>query len=229
MTDWPTDFNFETDATCQTVFKPYIELQMKKLAAYDALRPEGHVYEFHLHSERVAQNVKKTCLHMKLPEYVAENMYWAVLPHDIGKMALPVDIWDKEEKPDADLKNLRRSHTTTGVDLVQSSMDNVEHPFKDLMLDIMFNHHEKMDGTGHHGVHGEKLALPVRLTCIVDSYDGWRIRRPHYGKDRDTSVTGVFKRIKNEKGAEFFDMSLVKQFKKMKQKELKAEKKIKKT
>ena len=77
---------------------------MDELAKYDAQRPEGHEYIFHEHAERVAENVKKTCIHMGLGDLVAENMYWATLPHDIGKKNLPVDLWDTEEKPDAQLK-----------------------------------------------------------------------------------------------------------------------------
>ncbi len=221
MSDWPDNFNFETDEICQDVFKPFILEQIEKLGAYDARRPKGHVYEFHLHSERVAQNVKKTILYMGLQKRVANNMYWAVLPHDIGKMALPVDIWDTEEKPDDALKRYRRTHTTTGAEIVERALGLETHPFKDLMLDIMMNHHEKMDGTGHHGVEGKKLSMPVRLTCIADSYDGWRTNRPHYG-DRDTSAAGVLKRIKKEKGKAFFDMKLVKVFEKMKLAEYKS-------
>ena len=218
--DWPTDFDFETDDVCQSVFKPFVLEQMQKLEAYDGLRPKDHVYRFHKHSERVAQNIRKTCLYMNLGEQVAQNMYWAVLPHDIGKMALPIAIWDSQDKPDETLKSQRRQHTRTGAEIVAQELADIEHPFKDLMVDIMLYHHEKMDGTGQHGVAGEALSLPVRLTCIADSFDGWRVRRPHYGKDRDTSVKGVLKRLKKEKGAEFFDMDLVKQFSKMKKTEL---------
>lgn len=216
MSKWPDNFDFETDETCQEIFKPFIEEQIELLGEYDAKRPAGHVYEFHLHSERVAQDVKKACLHMGLGEKIANNMYWAVLAHDIGKRTLPIDIWDTEGKPDAALKSYRRTHTSTGKEIVETELGLENHPFKDLMLDIMMNHHEKMDGTGHFKIPGEKLSNAVRLTCIADSYDGWRIKRPHYEAKRDTSPAGVMKRIREEKGPEFFDMTLVDQFEDMK-------------
>ena len=221
MTDWPTDFNFETDETCQNVFKPFILEHIQKLEEYDNGRPKGHVYRFHAHSERVAQNVRKTCLHMHLGKTVANNMYWAVLPHDFGKMRLPVNIWDVEGKPDEVLKNRRRTHTVLGKRIVDDMLGHVQHPFKALMVDIMLHHHEKMDGTGQHHRMDTALSLPVRLTCIADSYDGWRIRRPHYDKKRDTSPSGVIKRIREDKGEAFFDMDLVDQFEAMKIEEFK--------
>ncbi|MDB2682959.1 HD domain-containing protein [Alphaproteobacteria bacterium] len=222
MSQWPDDFDFDTDETCQSVFKPFIINQIQALESYNAQRPKGHVYQFHKHAERVARNVGKTCVHMGLGKTVANNMYWAVLPHDIGKMSLPVSIWDVDSKPDEFLKSRRRTHTILGKRIVDDLLGQEKHLFKDLMVDIMLHHHEKMDGTGQHGVMDHDLSLPVRLTCIADSYDGWRIRRPHYDKKRDTSPRGVIQRIREEKGEEFFDMEIVDQFEAMKMAEYKA-------
>ena len=218
--DWPDAFDFETDETCQNVFKPFILNELEALKAYDTRRPEDITYVFHEHAERVSQNMKKTCLHMGLGEKVANNMYWALLPHDIGKKNLPLDIWDTEEKPDAQLKKFRRTHTLIGAQIVQELFPDINHPFKTLMMDIMIHHHEQMDGNGTHGVQADKLSAPVRLAAIVEAYDGWRIWRPHYG-DRDISIPGVLERMREEKGADIFDMDLFESFAEMKMMEYK--------
>lgn len=220
MSKWPDSFDFNTDAVCQDVFKPFIENELKELAAFDARRPADITYIFHEHAERVAKDIKKTCLHMGLGETIANNMYWAVLPHDIGKKNLPLDIWDSEEKPSPQLKKFRRTHTLLGAQVVQEYFPDVHHPFKDLMIDIMRYHHEQMDGQGTHGITGDQLSPPVRLAAIVEAYDGWRIHRPHYG-DRDISPPGVLKRMREEKGGEIFDMELFKAFADMKMTEYK--------
>ncbi len=214
------NFDFESDKICQNIFKPFIESQMKELKSYDSSRPEGITYIFHEHAQRVADNMRKTCLYMGLGEIVANNMYWAVLPHDIGKKNLPLDIWDKEEKPDNNLKKFRRTHTLLGAQIVQEYFHDVDHPFKDLMMDIMAHHHEQMDGNGTHNIEGDKLSMAVRLAAIVEAYDGWRIWRPHYG-DRDISIPAVLKRMREEKGAEIFDMDLFESFAEMKMAEYK--------
>lgn len=212
---WPDSFDLRETPEIGNRIRDFIEAQMSELAQYDQQRPDDITYIFHEHSHRVAENVKRTCLHMGLGDLVAENMYWAVLPHDIGKKKLPVDIWDQEEKPSGDVKQHRRTHTTLGAEIVQEQLGDIDHPFKDLMLDIMINHHEQMDGNGTHGVAGEELSAPVRLAAIVEAYDGWRIWRPHYG-DRDISPPGVLKRMREEKGAEIFDMDLFEAFAEMK-------------
>lgn len=219
MSGWPDDFEFETDGICQSVFKPFILDEMDKLAACDAQRPLDITYIFHEHSERVARDVEKTCLHMGLGESIARNMYWALLPHDIGKRSLPVWIWDRDDKPDEELKNLRRRHTEFGVNIVEDNLGGTEHPFKTLMTDIMLNHHEQMDGKGYRGLSAADISTPVRLAAIVEAFDGWSIPRPHFG-DRDISIPGVLKRMREEK-AGFFDQELFEAFAAMKMAEYK--------
>lgn len=210
---WPDTFDFETDPVCQTLFKPFIEEQMVALKAYDSFRPDNITYIFHEHTKRVADNVRAACLYIGLSKVVAQNMYWASLPHDIGKMSLPAEIWDTDEKPTETLKKHRRTHTSLGADLVHERFPDTDHPFKDLMIDIMLNHHEQMDGHGTHNIPGNQLSLPVKLVSIVEAYDGWRIYRPHFG-ERDISPPGVISRMREEK-MHMFDPDLFEPFAEM--------------
>lgn len=220
MGTWPNDFDLNETPEIGARIIAFIQDEMHRLEDYGNKRKqEGLAYIFHEHAERVAKDIKNTCLHMGLGDLVAENMYWATLPHDIGKRMLPVEIWNEtEEQPSGDLKTLRRSHTDLGAAIVKEELGDLDHPFIDLMIDIMRKHHERMDGKGYHELPGEKLSLPVRLAAIVEAFDGWRIKRPHYG-DRDISVPGVLKRMREEKGAAHFDMELFEQFAEMKMKE----------
>lgn len=208
---WPDSFDLRDTPEIGDRIRSFIEEQMAELAQYDEQRPDDITYIFHEHAQRVAENVKRTCLHMGLGDLVSENMYWAVLPHDIGKKKLPVEIWDQEEKPSGDVTQYRRTHTVLGAEIVQEELGDIDHPFKDLMVDIMLHHHEQMDGLGTQGIPASELSAPVRLAAIVEAYDGWRIWRPHYG-DRDISPPGVLKRMREEKGAEVFDMELFEAF-----------------
>ncbi len=220
---WPAHFDFESDPVCREQFRPFIESEIAALKDYDARRGADITYIFHEHAERVAKNVEKTCLHLGLGPVVARNMYWALLPHDIGKRLLPPPIWDQEEKPDAQMKRLRRTHTELGGQIVARKFPDASHPFKDLMVDIMLNHHEQMDGKGYLGVKGKDLSAPVRLAAIVEAFDGWSIRRPHFGA-RDVTVPAVLKKMREEKGKAFFDMELFSAFEDMKLAEYGAQK-----
>lgn len=221
---WPSGFDITADPVFQAHFHPFIEGQMKALKDLDRQRAEWTeanlppeyrmTYIFHEHAERVAQDMRKTALSMGLPPHAAENLYWAMLPHDMGKAAMPAGLWDSMEKPTDTIKAERRRHTVKGADIVEKA-GLPDHPFKDLMLDIMLNHHEQMDGGGFQGLKADRLSLPVRLACIVESYDGYAIPRPHFG-DRDVTPAGVLNRMRQEKGEALYDMELFGFFEKMK-------------
>ncbi len=222
--NWPGCFDTGTDPVFDSHFRPFIERQMAALKDLDRQRAEWvktslpadyrMTYIFHEHAERVAQDMRKTALSMGLAPHIADNLYWAMLPHDIGKASLPASLWDSMEKPTDAIKAERRSHTVKGADIVEQA-GLPDHPFKDLMLDIMLNHHEQIDGGGFRGLKSEQLSLPVRLACIVESYDGYAIPRPHFG-DRDVSPEGVIKRMRDEKGDALYDMELFGFFEKIK-------------
>lgn len=219
--DWPDDFSLDDTPEIAQAVKAFIQTQMEALKAFDAKReawvrdnlPSSYhmTYYFHDHAHRVADDMKRTALHMGLGETAADNLYWAMLPHDIGKKLLPLHIWDTIEKPENNLKTLRRSHTELGLAVVEKELRGIEHPFIDLMKDIMLNHHEQMDGGGFLGKTGNQLSAPVRLACIIESFDGYSITRPHFG-NRDISVQGVLSRMRDAKGSAIYDMALFEAF-----------------
>ncbi len=222
---WPDHFDVRNDPLFRDRIRPFIDERMAALEKLDADRaawvaanmPPGYkmTYIFHEHAARVAGDMRRAALRLGLSEGTAENLYWAMLPHDIGKAALPAAIWDMADKPDDTLKALRRSHTERGAAMLDAALPGLGHPFIDLMRDIMLNHHEQMDGKGYRGLPGKALSLPVRLACIVESYDGYAIPRAHFG-DRDISPEGVLARMRDEKGAALYDMDLFEAFADMK-------------
>jgi len=195
--------------------KDFIIEQYDILADYDAKRPEGHAYKFHEHSKRVANNVKKLSLVNGYNTNMADALYWATLPHDIGKTILPIKIWDLKNKPTEDQRAQRRAHTINGVTITHNEFGHTcdTDPFLMLMIDIMTNHHECLDGTGFMGKTANDLSDEVRMVCICDAYDGWTIKRPHFG-NRDVSPVAVLKRMKDEKSGQF-DTDLLNSFEHM--------------
>lgn len=215
--EWPDSFDFETDDTCQKVFKPYIEEQLKLLEAYDSRRRHMSEYRFHIHARDAANYVKQTCIKLGLPRNAANNMYWATLIHDIGKMEIDPEMWDlpKEELNDQ-VRQHRRSHTRIGADKFLAKFSDITHPFKDLAAEIMANHHERLDGAGPNGLYADRISLPVRLVTIVEDFDGRRY--PRTARQRAEGVDGSARaalRRMDEKMQGAFDNELYCAFKAM--------------
>lgn len=214
------DFDIRNDPVFTGVIRPFIEHQMKDLESYDrqrqALKPDI-LYIFHEHAERVAQDVRDTCARLGQPANVQEAMYWAMLAHDLGKKTLPVEVWDSDEKPTTAMKDFRRSHTERGLAVIDEGLGTLNHPFISLLRDVVGHHHEHMDGSGYFGLKGPEISMPARLCCIVESYDGYTIPRPHFG-ERDVSPAAVLEKMRNEadKGDKMYDMILFEEFARMK-------------
>lgn len=222
---WPDHYDLNDTPDIQKRFQKLITDQLAALKDLDEQRkkwvkdnlPSDYklTYLFHDHTLRVAEDVKHTLLYMGLSERVANHMYDAMLLHDCGKSQLPLHLWDMVDKPEDHIKSERRRHTEIGAAIIEDQLSDIDHPHKDLILDIIRYHHEQMDGQGHAGIKGDKLSKPVRLACIVESFDGYSIARPHFG-DRDVSVPGVLARMRDEKGAKLYDMELFETFAQMK-------------
>ncbi|MFY7865727.1 HD-GYP domain-containing protein [Roseateles sp.] len=99
----------------------------------------------------------------------------AGLLHDIGKMAMPLDILNKAgQLTDAEF-NVIRSHPVRGYQILRDSEG-----VSDAALDVCLHHHEKMDGTGYpKRLKGEQISLLARMGAVCDVYDAITSTRPY--------------------------------------------------
>lgn len=200
----------EDDAVFHDVIAPWLDRQHRLLTDYDAQRPGTPWYVFHDHVMRVADMGLAFALFLGASRNAATWYYHALRVHDCGKTLLPVSIWDSESKPTDAVKNKRRSHAPLGAQMIETDLPS-DHPFTAFAADIARHHHAQMDGKGFLGVNAANLSSWVRAACIVDSYDGMSVWRPHYG-DRDITPQAVYQRLSVEKGAEVYDGELLKAF-----------------
>ncbi|XLZ71404.1 HD-GYP domain-containing protein [Massilia sp. SR12] len=99
----------------------------------------------------------------------------AGLLHDIGKMAIPVEILNKPGKlTDAEFA-IVKNHPTAGHEMLTAG-GNVP----GIALDVCLYHHEKYDGTGYPaGLKHEEISLYSRMGAICDVYDAITSNRPY--------------------------------------------------
>lgn len=222
------DFDIRNDPVFDNIIKPIIENQIAEMAAYDRRRIDHQrqsgtpeiTYIFYTHADEVAEDVRKTCVRLGQPENVQNALFWATRLHDLGKTAFPVEIWNSVEKPTGDIKKYRRTHTDRGLEMADNLFKDVaDHPFVKLAKDVIRYHHVNIDGSGHpDGVTGDQISDPVKLVCIVESYDGYTKHRPHHTENQDRSPARILERMRTEpdKGAKMFDMDMFEAFAAMK-------------
>ena len=129
----------------------------------------------YMHSVAVCALMVGLARQLGLNEEQTREAGLAGLLHDIGKMAMPLDILNKPGTlTDAEF-DVIRSHPERGYEMLKGSDGVTEGA-----LDVALHHHEKMDGTGYpHALAGDKLTLLARMGAVCDVYDAITSSRPY--------------------------------------------------
>jgi putative nucleotidyltransferase with HDIG domain len=105
--------------------------------------------------------------------------------HDIGKMAIPDAILNKQGKLDSHEMEIMQEHCYQGYQILRRI------PFLTEAAEIVYAHQEKYDGTGYpRGLKGEQIPLGARIFSVADTLDAItsdRVYRPKqpYSAARD--------------------------------------------
>lgn len=119
-----------------------------------------------LHAKRVSALCRKTAEAFGLSGTEVERLSMAGLMHDIGKVAISVEILDKSTPLTEEEWSLIRKHSEIGYRVIGSAQDMVE------IGNAVLAHHERLDGTGYpSGASGGEIPLAARIIAIADSFD----------------------------------------------------------
>lgn len=99
---------------------------------------------------------------MRLSGKDQRNIYYGALLHDLGKIAIPIEILESPGRlSDEDMK-IMRGHVQITNEILQGIVD-------DEVLEIAIRHHEKLDGSGYYrGLTDEELTLPQKIVAVAD-------------------------------------------------------------
>ncbi|MBO0125796.1 HD-GYP domain-containing protein [Agrobacterium sp. OT33] len=97
------------------------------------------------------------------------------LLHDIGKVEIPSSILNKADGLSPNEREIINLHPAFGRDILSRNEQMPE-----MVLDVCFNHHERMDGGGYpSGRSGAEISLYARIAAICDVYDAVTSVRPY--------------------------------------------------
>lgn len=98
------------------------------------------------------------------------------LVHDVGRVAVPVRIWQHPGPLSPDDWERVRLHAYHTERILSRS------PFLATLTSVATFHHERLDGSGYHrGSVAAALAMPARVLATADAYHTMTEPRPHRG------------------------------------------------
>ncbi len=118
------------------------------------------------HSKKVSQYAVALAEALGLPQDKITTIRAAGLLHDIGKIAIPDSILNKEGPLTEEEWKPVTAHPELGVEILRHVIDLVN------CLPAILHHHEHHDGKGYpSNLKGKNIPLEARLLAIADSYD----------------------------------------------------------
>jgi len=126
------------------------------------------------HSAGVAGLVEAIARLMGFPEDELTGIYIAGILHDIGKMAVPVEILVKPGRLTDMEMSLIKMHPQAGYEILKG----IDFPWP--VAQATLQHHERMDGSGYpQGLRGDEIIQEARILAVADVVDAMTHHRPY--------------------------------------------------
>ncbi len=126
------------------------------------------------HQRRVAALSRAIAEQLGLGADQTEGVYLGALVHDVGKMAIPVDILSRPGRLSFEEFALVKTHVRAGVDVLR----DVVFPWP--IIDMVAQHHERLNGSGYPaGLSGESIRLEARIIAVADVFESMSTHRPY--------------------------------------------------
>lgn len=126
------------------------------------------------HQRRVAQLGRAIAAEMGLSKEEVEGVGTAGIVHDIGKIAVPLEILTKSTRLTDIEFQLIKAHPQVGYDFLKGI------PFSRPVAQIVSQHHERLDGSGYPmELKGDEIRLEARILGVSDVVEAMASDRPY--------------------------------------------------
>jgi len=157
-------------------FKLYIDLKSSYLETIQALSKalEAKDPVTSGHAERVSFYSTAIARGMGLSESRIDNIMYAGLLHDIGKIGISDNVLQKPGRLTSDEYDKIKEHSAIGADILR----DIDF-FRDASK-IIRHHHERYDGKGYpDGIGGEEVPIESYILGVADAFDAMTNDRPY--------------------------------------------------
>ncbi|HET7082917.1 MAG TPA: diguanylate cyclase [Candidatus Limnocylindria bacterium] len=125
-------------------------------------------------SDMIATLATGMALQMGLSQDEIERIRIASLLHDLGKLAVPLEILDKRSALSDQEWQAIGEHPRIGQVILEQATSLRE------AVPVVLHHHERFNGGGYpHGLRGKEIPLGARIVAVADAYHAMVNDRPY--------------------------------------------------
>jgi len=126
------------------------------------------------HQQRVSKLASTIAKEMGLSKDKIMGIRMAGVLHDIGKIAIPVEILSKPGRLSKTEFELIKNHSQVGYDILKS----IKFPWP--IAQIVLQHHERIDGFGYpNGLLGKQMLIEAKILGVADVVEAMASHRPY--------------------------------------------------
>ena len=146
------------------------------------------------HCKAVSFYANSIAIELGLDTKEQQDIRYASMLHDIGKVLINTDILHKKEKLSTREWHEIRNHPWLGMQILEGFHA------KDVYVDAACYHHERYDGNGYpEGLSGENIIFITRIISVADTIDAMSSNRS-YQKAR--SVKEIIEELRSVAGTQ---------------------------
>ncbi|MBA4417506.1 MAG: hypothetical protein C0392_06315 [Syntrophus sp. (in: bacteria)] len=147
------------------------------------------------HPGRVARLAAAIASEMAVPQEILEGIHVMGLLHDIGKMAVPLQILSKLTPLNSHEFDFIKTHPRAGYNIVRTI------PFPWPVADAVLQHHERLNGTGYpRGLRADNILFEAKMLAIAEVVD---VMANHQGYRVSLGIDRALDKIVQNKGTLF--------------------------
>jgi response regulator RpfG family c-di-GMP phosphodiesterase len=126
------------------------------------------------HQRHVADLCRAMAVEMGLSNKQIEGIYYASLIHDIGKLAVPIEVLVKP----GPISEIEMMHLKIHPQAGWTMLRKIEFPWP--IAEIALQHHERMDGSGYpSGLTGDQILRESKIVAVADVVESMTFHRPY--------------------------------------------------
>lgn len=157
---------------------------------------EAHDASISQHLDRVSRYACEIGRLIGLSDVQLFDLRHATPLHDLGKIALPLEILNKVGRLTHEEMETVKTHTVIGHRI----MDGSDWPVIQCAARIALSHHECWNGSGYpHGLAGEAIPLDARIVAVADVYDALMSQRAYKPAWEEDMVIAEMRRLRGDK------------------------------